>query len=604
MLKSGLGQIFRHMSRRRLTELILLITLLIGSSLAELVTIAAVVPFISLLSGSATPEVFEPLFGAIGPQDRLLGATLFFGVAVVVSGLLRIALSWTTQSFSFGFGHDLSVAIQTRLLHQPYAFHTSRNSSELIAAHDKVLLLVQGVILPVLNALTAAVTSVFIIAVLLYIDAFAAGIAAVSLAAVYFAVSRVTRDRLHRHGETINSDYSRRVKAVQESLGGIRDVIVDHSQPVHLNHFARVSRSHSNAERSAAFIASMPRFLVEAVGLVLIAILALVLSGRNGGFTAALPVLGAIALSAQRLLPLLHQVYHGWAQARTGTAVTEDLAALLELTVPAEHDLATPVLSFQDSVRLRDVSFRYPGRSDFALANVTLSIPRGARLALTGRTGSGKSTLIDLVMGLLDPTQGSISIDGVRLNQFTRSAWQANIAHVPQSIFVADVSIVKNIALGSEHSAIDPERVRWAARLARADEFIDGLPQGYDTLLGERGVRLSGGQRQRIGIARALYKKAPLLILDEATNALDQETEDAVLDSIDGMGSEITLIMIAHRTSSIERCDTLVRLEVGRVASITSPEHLAARTGQPALHRETPPASGAPTHGGVRGNPR
>ena len=566
----ALSQILRQMSRHRRVQLNLLIGLLLVSAVVELLAIAAVVPFIALLSGSPTFGSLQPVFGWLGAEDasdRLLVVTLLFGTAVLFAALLRIALAWMTQSFSFGLGHDLGMAIQTRLLHQPYAFHTSHNSAHLIAAHEKVFAFIHGVVLPVLNGITAGVTALFIIAILAYIDPLAASIAAAAMALVYIGITRITRERLHRYGSIINSAHNRRVKAVQESIGGIRDVIIDHSQQAHLDHFAGISRDYSRAESRAAFVSSTPRFAVEGIGLVIIAFLALMISSRSGGFAAALPVLGAIALSAQRLLPLLQQVYYGWAQARTGTPVATDLAALLELTIPFSAT-AEPTPPFRDAIRLDKVGFRYAGRKDWALQDIDLTIERGARMALVGPSGSGKSTLADLVMGLLDPTTGAISADDKRLDAGSRTGWQAQIAHVPQSIFLADASIEHNIAFGQPEANVDRERIRWAAGIAQAADFIDALPEGYATLLGERGVRLSGGQRQRIGVARALYKQAPILILDEATSALDRDTEAAILERIDAMGDEVTLILIAHRSATVSHCETVVRLDGGTIAEI------------------------------------
>ena len=576
----ALSQILKQMSRHRRVQLNLLIALLLISALVELIAIAAVVPFLSLLSGSETLGSLQPLFGWIGAantSDRRLTATLLFGTAVLSAALLRIALAWMTQSFSFGLGHDLGMAIQARILHQSYAFHTSRNSADLIAAHEKVFAFIHGVVLPVLTGVTAGVTSAFIIAILAYIDPLAASIAAASMALVYIGITRITRERLHRYGSIINSAHNRRVKAVQESIGGIRDVLIDHSQQAHLDHFAGISRDYSRAEIRAAFLSSTPRFAVEGIGLVLIALLALMISSRSGGFAAALPVLGAIALSAQRLLPLLQQVYYGWAQARTGTPVATDLAALLELTIP-RSDAVEPAPPFRHAIRLDKVGFRYAGRKDCALQDIDLTIERGARMALVGPSGSGKSTLADLVMGLLDATTGAISVDGKRLDVGSRSGWQAQIAHVPQSIFLADASIEQNIAFGRPEADVDRERVRWAAAIAQAADFIAALPEGYASLLGERGVRLSGGQRQRIGIARALYKQAPVLILDEATSALDRETEAAILERIDAMEDEVSLILIAHRSATVGQCETVVRLDRGTIADVrTSQDNGAER---------------------------
>ena len=565
----ALGQIFGQMSRQRRTQLYQLLFLLLLGALAELFAIAAVIPFLTLLTAPNSPGAASSALawlGAVSPREQLLAAAGIFAFAAILAGVLRIALAWMTQSFSFGLGYDLGVAIQTRLLYQPYAYHSARNSSDLVAAHEKVFTLIHGVVLPALTAFTAAITSLFIIAILIAIDPVAAGIAIASVAAIYAAVTTVTRRRLYLYGSMINSAHVQRVRSVQESLGGIRDVLIDHSQPVHLAQFERIGHRVRAAEVRSSFIGSTPRYVVEAAGMVLIAALAVILSERGGNFATALPMLGAIALSGQKLLPLLQQVYQGMAQLRTGSATASDLAALLRLEVPPDA-IRTRVspLSFEKEIRFDSVSFRYPNRGECALDNVDLVIPRGAKVALVGRTGGGKSTLADLLMGLLDPTEGRVSIDGVSLERSNIANWQAQLAHVPQAIFLADASIARNIAFGSAEEHIDLDRVKWAATIAQANEFVTSLPDGFQTLVGERGTRLSGGQRQRIGIARALYKRAPVLIFDEATSALDRETEEAVIDGIIGLGDKITLVMIAHRPSTIAQCDTILRLDRGRI---------------------------------------
>ena len=565
----ALGQILGQMSRQRRTQLYQLLFLLLLGALAELFAIAAVIPFLTLLTapnslGAASSAL--GWLGAVSPREQLLAAAGIFAFAAILAGVLRIALAWMTQSFSFGLGYDLGVAIQTRLLYQPYAYHSARNSSDLVAAHEKVFALIHGVVLPALTAFTAAITSLFIIAILIAIDPVAAGIAIASVAAIYAAVTTVTRRRLYLYGSMINSAHVQRVRSVQESLGGIRDVLIDHSQPMHLAQFERIGHRVRAAEVRSSFIGSTPRYVVEAAGMVLIAALAVILSERGENFATALPMLGAIALSGQKLLPLLQQVYQGMAQLRTGSATASDLATLLRLDVPSDaiRTSASP-LPFEKEIRFDGVSFRYPNRGECALDNVDIVIPRGAKVALVGRTGGGKSTLADLLMGLLDPTEGRVSIDGVSLERSNIANWQAQLAHVPQAIFLADASIARNIAFGSAEEHIDLDRVKWAATIAQANEFVTSLPDGFQTPVGERGTRLSGGQRQRIGIARALYKRAPVLIFDEATSALDRETEEAVIDGIIGLGDKITLVMIAHRPSTIAQCDTILRLDRGRI---------------------------------------
>jgi ATP-binding cassette subfamily B protein len=542
---------------------------------AELLAIGAILPFLSLLTA---PEKIERLgwlykfaqaVGAITAADRVILVTVIFAVASVAAGMVRLLLAWATQAFAFGLGADFSIAVQRRLLYQPYLYHISTNSAELVAAQEKISSLIFTVILPLMQAAMAVIISIFIVGILFYIDFAAAFIAAVGFCAVYVGVSWATRKRLQHNGQVSNASYQARVQAVQESLAAIRDIIVDRSQPFYLMQFEGINRRFSRAQAATGFIAGAPRFVVEAAGMILIAVLALVLSQRSGGFAQSIPVLGALALSAQRLLPLIQQIYYGWAQVRGNWALVYDLTRLLRLKVPAElgQSAASEIPSFSEEVRLQSVSFVYPDRSEPALRNIDLTIRKGSSVALIGRTGSGKSTLVDLLMGLLDPSEGTISIDGRPLTPDAKTAWQSQIAHVPQAIFLADASIARNIALGVFDEEIDEERVRAAATEAQMHEFVSGLPNGYATRVGERGVSLSGGQRQRLGIARALYKKASVLILDEATSALDPDTEAAVMSALRSSSQPRTIVMIAHRLSTVAGCDIIVRLDAGKIVA-------------------------------------
>jgi ATP-binding cassette subfamily B protein len=362
--------------------------------------------------------------------------------------------------------------------------------------------------------------------------------------------------------------YDERVKIVQESLGGIRDVIVDNNQAAYLHQFEAVDSNLSAARASTNFISGSPRFVIESLGMVAIAGLALVMSQRQGGLAAALPILGAIALGTQRVLPLIQQIYNGWSLAAGSVSAVSEVLALLRLPVDRDSLSRSKVkpLPLRDRIVLDQVSFAYPTRRGRALSEVTIEIPRGSMIALTGPTGSGKSTLADLLMGLVDPDEGRVLIDGTPLTSRNRRRWQRSIGHVPQAIFLSDSSIASNIAFGVPKAKLDLERVADAARKAQIDDFIRSLPDGYHTPVGDRGVRLSGGQRQRLGIARAIYKDAPVLVLDEATSALDDETEAAVIATMEQLRAEgRTIVVIAHRASTISRCDHAVRLQNGRL---------------------------------------
>jgi ABC-type multidrug transport system fused ATPase/permease subunit len=309
----------------------------------------------------------------------------------------------------------------------------------------------------------------------------------------------------------------------------------------------------------------------------LIAVLAYHMSFQPGGLIAAVPVLGALALAAQRLLPLLQLTYYGWTMFVGNRDNLLDVAALLEapvLTLPARR-IEQPV-PFRRSIVLRDLSFSYSSDAP-ALHGLNLRLDKGTRVGFIGKTGSGKSTLLDMIMGLLEPTGGAVEIDGIPLLGGNVANWQAQVAHVPQSIYLTDRSIASNIAFGQSDGDVDIERVHEAARKARIHNFIETLPDGYQTRAGERGVRLSGGQRQRIGIARALYKRASVLVFDEATSALDDDTERAVMKAISGLDRELTVLMIAHRLSTVAACDRVIRLDDGQVTADGSYHDVVAK---------------------------
>jgi len=573
-LRTMLARLWHFMSPARRRQFALLFMLMFAGALAELFTIGSIMPFLSILAGSAGANIggVDRIIDAVGTLtggNNLLAAAILFIAAAVVAAAIRLALSWTSQSFTLGFGHELAVEVQRRILHQPYSFHIGQHSSRILASLEKVQILSSGILLQVIQAGSSVVIGLFIILALTSIDPLMTAIAAVILGGSYLLVTRIAGPRLTRNAEVLGEAYDQRLKLIQESLGGIRDVIIDHSQPVHLDEFREADRRFTQARLSSGFLATAPRFVIEAVGMVLIALLAMALTSR-GGLATALPVLGALALGALRLLPLSQQLYQAWVSLAANRSIAGEILSLLSLPV-ADGKKPSAALPFRRSMRLEQLSFTYPDREVPALDGIELAIPSGARVAIAGKTGSGKSTLADLIMGLLPPTSGRIIVDDVELADDSRDAWQQNIAHVPQSIFLADASIARNIALGSPTSWIDMDRVAEAASLAQLDDVIAGLPKGFGTIVGERGISLSGGQRQRLGLARAIYKDAPVLIFDEATNALDQETEAAVLAALrqlQALGR--TIIIISHRQSSLADCDLLVRLDKGKIVELMS----------------------------------
>ena len=390
------------------------------------------------------------------------------------------------------------------------------------------------------------------------------------LVGAYVIISLSVKPILGRNSRSGSFHSDQRIRYVQEALGGIRDILLDRSQPVFEAAFAESANRFRLSNVSHAFISQSPRILIEMLGLVMIAAYAWHLAGRPGGVVEAIPMLGALALGAQRLLPLVQQTYAGWSSFTGYRQSLLDIVELLSLEDRTSPLTPAGKIAFRASLRFDHVGFSYPSGGE-VLHDISFSIRAGERIGITGTTGSGKSTLMDLILGLLEPQQGTILIDGLPLDRDLRAAWQGQVAHVPQAIYLTDDTLTANIAFGVPTAMVDPTQVEQAARAAGISEFIAGLKEGYGTRTGERGIRLSGGQRQRIGIARALYKKANVLIFDEATSSLDSDTEEAVMRSILTLDREITIIMIAHRLTTLADCDRIIHLEQGRIERIVGP---------------------------------
>lgn len=566
-LRADLRTISACLTPARRREFGLLLLLMPATALAEALTIATIVPFLGLLSGQpvgSRVEAIPRMLGDIIGNPLWMAATMF-ALIVLLTATLRLCLSWLGRHFAFALGHEVSVEIQRRLLSQPYAYHLRRHSSEYVAALDKVDMLVFDLAIQGVQAVSAGLIGVFVLAVLFAIDPLNSLVAFLIVGGFYAVAMAATRKGLRRHGATISAAYEQRTKFVQESIGAIRDLILDHSQEAALDRFRTIDGAFAKARTRTAFLAAAPRFLIEAAGLVMIALLAIMIAGESGGLAAALPFLGALALGAMRLLPLIGQIFGAWANLSVARPVLSDVSTVLRLP-PRQEAMGGDPVRFERSIEVRGLSFTHADRAHRTLEQIELTIPKGARVAITGKTGSGKSTLVDLLLGLIVPDEGEIRIDGVPLTPARLPGWHRSIAHVPQQIFLADDSIAANISLSFHGGEFDPERIERAARQAQLHEFIESLPDGYNTRVGERGFLLSGGQRQRLAFARALYKRAPVLVLDEPTSALDEQTAIAISDALDEIQvSGTTIIIVAHRPSTLARCDAVFLLEDGRL---------------------------------------
>jgi ATP-binding cassette, subfamily B, bacterial PglK len=576
-----LRRLWFHIQRKRKLQFLLLLLLTIVTSAAEVVSLGAVLPFIGILT--QPDEVFSSpwlqdiiyILGINSGDELVLPLTMAFGIAAILAGGLRLLLLWTSIRLSNATGADLSIEVYKRTLYQPYSIHLERSSSEIISGITQKVSAATGVLLSLAAVITSLCIFGSIMGTMLYVDPFVMIIAGSSFGFAYSLIVLITSRKFKLNSISIASQQTQVIKALQEGLGAIRDVILDATQHIYTNIYQKAVLLLMKANGENRFMNQAPRYAMESLGMVLIAIFVLALTNRSGGVAGALPLLGLLALGAQRLLPLMQQIYGNWSTVAGSHAALNDVVELLDQPFPKHYfDSAQQPLRIQRLISLKNISFRYGNKSPWVLNNFSIEIKKGSRVGLIGSTGSGKSTALDLIMGLLEPTQGELLIDNNVIDENSINSWRRTVAHVPQTIFLADTSIASNIAFGVPQDEIDIMKVRDAAKKAMISEFIESKPDGYDEIVGERGVRLSGGQRQRIGIARALYKQASIIIFDEATSALDDETEKVVMEAIRNLGKDLTLIIVAHRLTTLKNCSQIIELDHGRISRVGSYEDI------------------------------
>jgi ATP-binding cassette subfamily B protein len=578
-------KLYRHISKRRRIQLGFLLVLMLVSGATELISLGAVLPFLTALGDPESlwrqPRI-QSLALQLGLTDSnqlLLPMTIVFVIATVLAAVIRLLTIWLSGALAAAIGSDISCEGFRRTLYQPYSIHVQRNSSEIITVLTSQVGRVVSAIGAVLRLISSGVVSIALIIGLLFIDTTVAVAAIAIFGAAYVVIAVTVRKELALNSEKIVRAYRQQVKSLQEGLGAIRDVLLDNKQEAFLRIYCYVDRPQRQLNAKNAYLAAFPRYILECLGMLSVALLGYLLVVQQGSAAAAIPLIGGLALGSQRLLPALQQSYTGWASLRGFNA---DLVGVLRIIKQPINTIAPSrePLQLMTSICFSRVRFSYKPDLLDVVKGVDFEIYQGERVGLIGITGSGKSTIVDLLMGLLQPTAGTITVDGKNINDNadfeTMSSWQRSIAHVPQNIFLVDGTISENIAFGIPKNDIDFERVRESAELAHIASFIESSMLGYETPVGERGIQLSGGQRQRLAIARAFYKRSSVMVLDEATSALDNETEANVINEIENLSRKITLIIIAHRLSTVQSCDKIIKIHAGKIAAIGDPKSIIA----------------------------
>lgn len=566
---------------------VILIALTGLAGLLDALGIASLLPFLALV---ANPQVIETnpvllrLSDALGnpPADDLLTVVGLLALGAVVLGLsARAAAFYALTRFVRMRELTLGRRLLARYLARPYAWFLGRHSADLgKTLLSEVQQVVAGPIDAAIKLIAHAAVVLFMVAVLVAIDPWAALGAGVILGGSYLLVSRLSLSRLPKLGRERVAANRERFQVTNEALGGIKDVKALDLERRYLARFVEPASRLARVQARAQLTAEMPRFLLEGVAFASMVLFVIwLLRGPEGSLETALPTLGAFAFAAVRLFPAMQDMFRAAARMRFGAPALSALRE--ELSGPApRHGRAPegPPIALRHRLALEDVSFRYSGADRPALSELSLEIEAGSAVGIVGSTGAGKSTLVDLVLGLLEPDEGQLLADGEPLRGEALRRWRASVGYVPQAIFLSDDSVAANVAFGEAEDDIDMDRVALAVRQAQLQPVVDALPQGLLTPVGERGARLSGGQRQRIGVARALYRRPSVLLLDEATSALDGVTERALMDTIDGLAGETTVIMIAHRLSSVRRADRIFLLDAGRLAATGRYDELVDRS--------------------------
>ena len=568
-------QLWSHInSRRKIHIYFYLITNLLGTFL-EIISISSILPFLSVITNPDLLEGFKYiniLMNILNVQkvdDFLLPITSIFCIAAFFSGSLRVFNTWFNAKLSARLGSDISVEFFRRSINQTYTDHINSNSSITISSITNEIGLLLSVLYEVFRLIPCLLLSISILVAIFTLAPFVSIYLTLVLSLTYIFIAKISNHRLYINSKKIAIANRAKIKLIQESLGSIRNIVLEENQDLVVSNYSTLERSLRSVEAQNQFIQLYPRYILESVGLIALAISAFIMTRVSGNSGSVIPILGTFALAAQRLLPNCQQIYASWTVVTYRYQSVVNVLNILNLPIVNRQNYkGIRPFDLKKSIVLKSTYFRYQSDLPYVNTDINLQICKGECIGIVGTTGCGKSTLVDMIMGLLPPTKGSILIDGKDIydssNPSLITSWRRSIAHVPQSIYLIDGTIRENIALGKSSKEIDNYLIKQAAKQAMIDEFIESSPLGYETIVGERGVKLSGGQRQRIGIARMLYKKSQVLILDEATSALDDITESNVIESITSK-NKMTIIMIAHRLSTLNKCDRILKLDKGKL---------------------------------------
>lgn len=585
---SSILRISKILSKKNKSRVLFLVLMMFVSGIAEILTLSSVYPFLAAI---INPNILfdDPIFGRFLEYFNLTSASNFMAImsvifcsAVVLSSSIRVTITWLNYKWSYELAADLVIENFKSSLYDDYSTHVARNSSEMISAiSHKTSNLVGALILPSLTLIQLSILTTSILSGLIILLPTYYLLIIIILGVCYLSLALLVRRKLVKTSEVISLNQIKTIRVLQESLDGIKEIILGNYYEKFIAEFSAAERPYRKGYGTNAFLIIFPRFLIEAIGILVIVSLAYISFSSADAPASTLPTIGILVLAIQRLLPYLQQIYQAYGSIKGSAQLNTEAIDMLVKDHDDKKALKeeVPDIKFQKCIELNQVNFTHTSEDEMTLKNISLKIKKGESIGIIGSTGSGKSTLVDFIMGLLPFKEGEILIDGISVNKDSLFSWYKKILHVPQTIFLADTSIRNNIAFGKKEEQISDSKIKDSLKSAYLEDYINNLPEGIETRVGERGLQLSGGQRQRIGIARSLYKGGEVLVLDEATNSLDMETEKNIIKTINSLDKEMTLIIIAHNLSTIEGCDKLIILEEGEIIEEGSYEEIIKTSG-------------------------
>jgi len=571
-------KVLRLLDERERKRLYLLFGAMTISALIEVAGIVSILPFLALITN---PTVINDnrflnwLYTILKFQssNRFL---IFIGVMaliiLIVSNIVIILTTWGSARFTNMRNFTISRRLLSRYLHQPYAFFLNKNTIELGKnILSEVTIVTSGVLIPLMQIISSGITALFIFAMLIVVEPLLSLSVMVILGAAYVFIYGVVKKKISDVGKRRFNANKELHKAVYEAFGGIKQLKLLGFEDVFINRFSKPSSEYAKDTATNQIISRIPRYIMEvvAIGGIISVVLYLLASAR--GLQDILPIIGLFAFAAYRIMPALQNVYASVTNMRFYVygidVLYKDMYSFEDKTYTTAYSKKKfPPLNMQKELKLEEITFSYPGTKKSVIDNLNIKIDSNTSVAFVGKTGVGKTTIADIILGLLRPSSGRMLVDEVEITDDNLSNWQKNLGYIPQDIYLLDDTVTRNIAFGIPDEKIDMNNVKGAAQIANIHNFVkEELPNGYQTLVGERGIRLSGGQRQRIGIARALYHNPGVLVLDEATSALDGVTEKEVFKAIDNIAQTKTLIMIAHRLTTVRNCDVIYVLKYGKI---------------------------------------